>query len=96
MYSSNKGKVGEIEFASLLREHGYDARRGQEFSGSRLARVLQLVTGNPQLEAAVDNPPAQIAAQIVRGKIWLRRACAGGLGHSLAKLNFSRWHAPCI
>jgi hypothetical protein len=32
--SRNKGKVGEREFASLLREHGFDARRGQQFSGS--------------------------------------------------------------
>jgi hypothetical protein len=32
--SRNKGKVGEREFASLLRENGYDARRGQQFSGS--------------------------------------------------------------
>lgn len=34
MNSRTKGKVGEREFASLLREHGYDARRGQQFSGS--------------------------------------------------------------
>ncbi len=34
MNSRNKGKVGEREFASLLREHGFDARRGQQFSGS--------------------------------------------------------------
>jgi len=34
MNSRQKGKVGEREFASLLREHGYDARRGQQFSGS--------------------------------------------------------------
>ena len=34
MNSRNKGKVGEREFAALLREHGYDARRGQQFSGS--------------------------------------------------------------
>jgi hypothetical protein len=33
MNSRNKGKVGEREFASLLREHGFDARRGQQFSG---------------------------------------------------------------
>jgi len=32
--SRRKGKVGEREFASLLREHGFDARRGQQFSGS--------------------------------------------------------------
>jgi hypothetical protein len=31
--SRQKGKVGEREFASLLREHGYDARRGQQFAG---------------------------------------------------------------
>lgn len=34
MNSRNKGKRGEREFASLLREHGFDARRGQQFSGS--------------------------------------------------------------
>jgi hypothetical protein len=34
MNSRNKGKVGEREFASLLRENGFDARRGQQFSGS--------------------------------------------------------------
>jgi hypothetical protein len=31
--SRTKGKVGEREFAALLREHGFDARRGQQFSG---------------------------------------------------------------
>jgi len=34
MNSRDKGKRGEREFASLLREHGFDARRGQQFSGS--------------------------------------------------------------
>lgn len=33
MNSRNKGKVGEREFAALLREQGFDARRGQQFSG---------------------------------------------------------------
>ncbi len=33
MNSRQKGKVGEREFALLLREHGFDARRGQQFSG---------------------------------------------------------------
>lgn len=28
-----KGKVGEREAASLLRRHGFEARRGQQFSG---------------------------------------------------------------
>ena len=34
MNSRNKGKIGEREFAALLRENGFDARRGQQFSGS--------------------------------------------------------------
>jgi len=34
MNSRNKGKRGEREFAALLREDGFDARRGQQFSGS--------------------------------------------------------------
>src|SRR5687767_9991850 len=33
MNARQKGKVGEREFASLLRENGFDARRGQQFSG---------------------------------------------------------------
>jgi len=31
--SRTKGKRGEREFAALLREHGFDARRGQQFAG---------------------------------------------------------------
>ncbi len=33
MNSRNKGKRGEREFAALLRAHGFDARRGQQFAG---------------------------------------------------------------
>jgi len=33
MNSRDKGARGEREFASLAREHGYDTRRGQQFSG---------------------------------------------------------------
>ena len=32
--SRDKGKRGEREFAALLRQHGFDARRGQQFSGT--------------------------------------------------------------
>jgi len=32
--SKTKGKVGELEFAELLRFHGYEARRGQQYDGS--------------------------------------------------------------
>lgn len=32
--SRNKGKRGELELAAYLREHGFLARRGQQFKGS--------------------------------------------------------------
>lgn len=32
--SKQKGNEGERELASLLREHGFSARRGQQFAGS--------------------------------------------------------------
>lgn len=32
--SRRKGKAGELEWARLCREHGYDCRRGQQFSGA--------------------------------------------------------------
>lgn len=31
--SKRKGKTGELEAAALLREHGFEARRGQQYSG---------------------------------------------------------------
>jgi Holliday junction resolvase len=31
--SKRKGKTGELEFARLCREHGYNVRRGQQYSG---------------------------------------------------------------
>lgn len=31
--SRRKGAVGELEFAAFLRERGFEARRGQQFSG---------------------------------------------------------------
>ena len=34
MNSRNKGASGERELASVLREYGYEARRGQQFSGA--------------------------------------------------------------
>ena len=34
MNSRNKGKRGELELANLLKEHGFDARRGQQYSGA--------------------------------------------------------------
>lgn len=34
MNSRDKGKRGELEAAHLLQKYGYDARRGQQFSGA--------------------------------------------------------------
>lgn len=34
MNSNNKGKNGERELATILREYGYDSRRGQQYCGS--------------------------------------------------------------
>ena len=34
MNSRQKGKRGELEAAKVLKEYGYDARRGQQFSGA--------------------------------------------------------------
>lgn len=33
MNSKDKGKRGELELAKILREYGYDTRRGQQYSG---------------------------------------------------------------
>ena len=33
IHSKNKGAQGEREFSQLLRDHGFTARRGQQFSG---------------------------------------------------------------
>nr|WP_301907428.1 hypothetical protein [uncultured Anaerostipes sp.] len=32
--SRNKGKTGELELSRILRGHGYDTRRGQQYCGS--------------------------------------------------------------
>lgn len=32
--SREKGRKGEAELAKILREHGYEARRGQQFCGA--------------------------------------------------------------
>lgn len=34
MNSREKGKRGEREWAAICRDHGYDARRGQQFCGT--------------------------------------------------------------
>lgn len=38
--SRNKGKVGELELAAVLKEHGFEARRGQQYSGGDTSQDL--------------------------------------------------------
>ncbi len=38
--SKEKGKVGEREVAALLRKHGFEARRGQQYSGDGAPDVI--------------------------------------------------------
>jgi Holliday junction resolvase len=33
--SRNKGKVGEREVVNLIKKHGFEARRGQQFKGTK-------------------------------------------------------------
>jgi len=32
--SNRKGKAGELELSHILRDHGYDTRRGQQYCGA--------------------------------------------------------------
>lgn len=76
MNSCQKGKRGEREAAELLRSHGVEARRGQQFSGSpdspdvvhdmagfhiEVKRVERLNIYNSMLQAQRDAGPGQKA-----------------------------------
>ena len=38
--SKNKGKVGEREVAALIKEFGFEARRGQQYSGDGAPDII--------------------------------------------------------
>lgn len=88
MNSRQKGKVGEREFASLLREHGYDARRGQQFSGS------------PESPDVVSDALAWLHFEIKRVQnLNLTDACVQAAGDSGGKpwvVAHRRNHAPWL
>jgi Holliday junction resolvase len=48
--SRNKGKVGEREFAGICRDHGYDARRGQQYNGLDGEDVVGLEYIHPEVK----------------------------------------------
>ena len=88
MNSRQKGKVGEREFAALLREHGFDARRGQQFSGS------------PDSPDVVSDALAWLHVEVKRVQnLNLADACAQAEGDSAGKpwiVAHRRNHAPWL
>ena len=50
-HQRQKGKAGEREFAKVLRELGFDARRSQQYSGE--GGTADLVTSIPNLHVEV-------------------------------------------
>lgn len=54
--SRRKGKTGELEFAQLLRSHGFEARRGQQHSGG--ADSPDVVTSIPGVHFEVKRVEA--------------------------------------
>lgn len=59
MNSNNKGKNGERELATILREYGYDSRRGQQYCGSNGdADVVGLPGVHARLEIRYKQGPA--------------------------------------
>lgn len=66
MNSRAKGKRGELELSSFLRDHGYAARRGQQFSG-----------GNESPDIVTDLPNVHVECKRVEaGNLytWLAQA----------------------
>lgn len=76
MNSRRKGKKGELELAKKLREYGYDARRGQQYSGANgdadviglpgihieCKRVQQLNINQAMAQATGDARDGELAA----------------------------------
>lgn len=88
MNSRQKGKVGEREFAALLREHGFDARRGQQFAGS------------PESPDVVSDALAWLHVEVKRVQnLNLTDACVQAAGDSGGKpwiVAHRRNHAPWL
>lgn len=86
MNSRRKGKGGELELASILREHGYDAHRGQQYRGGgdspdvtglpgvhiECKRVERLDLDAAYEQATRDAAPGEVPAVFHRrnGKPW--------------------------
>jgi hypothetical protein len=85
MDSRRKGKVGEREFAALLREHGFDARRGVQYSGGVDSPDVVIFGGSVHghgTAGVLPNLPLVIPV-----KAELGQAGGGGRGLLLGELN---------
>lgn len=87
MNSRNKGKRGELELAAILREYGFDARRGQQYCGAsgdadvlglpgvhiECKRVERLNIDAAMEQAARDARPGEVPVVMHRrnGKPWM-------------------------
>ncbi len=64
--SKRKGKTGELEAAAFLREHGIEARRGQQFSGG---------TDSPDVVSSIPNVHLEVKrTEKVQFHDWMKQA----------------------
>jgi hypothetical protein len=76
--AKRRGKVGEREVAALLREWGYDARRGQQRSGLDQADVIGLPGWHVEVKRVESLNVWQAFAQAERDAEAEGRAMGGG------------------
>ena len=85
--SRSKGKRGELELAAILREYGFDARRGQQYCGTsgdadvvglpgchiECKRVERLNIDDAMEQAVRDARPGEVPVVMHRrnGKPWM-------------------------
>lgn len=59
-HSRNKGKAGERELANLLKEFGFEARRGQQYSGTETSADVVHDMGNFHVEVKRDESTVSV------------------------------------
>lgn len=84
--SRRKGKEGELELARILRDYGYDARRGQQYSG---ATGDADVIGLPGIHIEVKRVEALNLSQAMEQSI--RDARAGERPVVIHRKNGEKW-----
>jgi Holliday junction resolvase len=76
MNSRNKGKVGEREWAQVLRDNGWDAHRGQQFAGGQdspdvVCRALRYHQEVKRVEKLNLYDAVAQAVRDAKGKPWI-------------------------